>query len=403
VSRRDALRAGGVLGAGLVAGVGRFDWVGASAPADRATRARRAVATTLEELREAMPRTARGVERALAAGRPGQLYLSLEGEALADLAWGVTPDGDEMAQGTLVSWASAVKPCTATCVMKLWEAGDLDLDDRVTRFMPQFGAHDKGDVTVRHLLTHTAHLGGYLGPQEMDASFEEHIAAIVSAPREPYAAWGAGAELPRPGLRSGYNPAGLWILAEICRRLYGRDFQDIIRSEVFLPCGMSDSWCGMPVERYRAYRAEGRYGTEYLADEDHVWKAQPAGGGVGPSRELARFYEMMLGRGTIDGRPVLRPQTVEAMTTPKSGLGYMGIWGLGFNVNLPDGVEPPPAANARAEARLERYGPYASPRTFGHPGASGMVAFADPVHGLAAAFIGRAPIDAAIYEDLGLA
>jgi CubicO group peptidase (beta-lactamase class C family) len=303
-----------------------------------------------------------------------------------------------------VGWASAVKPTTCTCLLKLWDRGKLDLDDKVTKFIPEFGVNGKENLRLRHLLTHTAHLGGYAGPQNLPPTFEEMVNKIIKAPREPYRPMGANAKLPPPGLGPGYNPAGIIVIAEICRRLYGRDFKEVIRKEVYEPCGMLDSWCGMPLERYRAYKAEGRFASGYLNSETEVVKCQPAGGGIGPTRELARFYEMLINRGTINGQRILSPQAVEAMTTPKTGLGYMGIWGLGLNLELPEGVTMPTvseSARAAGQAR-ERYGPHASHRTFGHAGASGMQAFADPEYGLATAFIGRVPIHGALYEDLGL-
>ncbi len=359
----------------------------------------------LAAIKEKLPRTAKVIEEAAAKGGAGQFYLSLEGKVIADLAWGKAQGGADYTPATLVGWASAVKPTSCTCLLKLWERGKLDLDDKVTKYIPEFGVNGKENVRIRHLLTHTAHLGGYTGPTNLPPTFADLVNKIIQAPREPYRAMGANAKLPPLGLGPGYNPAGIIVIAEICRRLYGRDFKDVIRAEVYEPCGMADSWCGMPLERYRGYKAQGRFASGYLTSETEVVKCQPAGGGIGPTRELARFYEMLLGRGAINGKRILSPQVVEAMTTPKTGLGYMGIWGLGLNLALPEGMTMPKMENQRrtAEQLQERYGPHASTRTFGHAGASGMQAFADPEHGLATAFIGRLPISGTIYEDLGLA
>ena len=359
---------------------------------------------SVEAIKDKLPRTAKVIEEAAAKGNAGQLYLSLNGKPVADIAWGKLPDGTAYTPATLVGWASAVKPTTCACLLKLWDQGKLDLDDKVTKFIPEFGVNGKENVRIRHLLTHTAHLGGYAGPTNLPPTFAELVNKIIQAPREPYRALGANAKLPPLGLGPGYNPAGIIVIAEICRRLYGRDFKEVIRKEVYEPCGMNDSWCGMPLERYRAYKKEGRFASGYLATETEVVKCQPAGGGIGPTRELARFYEMLIGRGAINGKRILSPQAVEAMTTPKTGLGYMGIWGLGLNLALPEGVMMPRSENPRrtAEQLQERYGPHASTRSFGHAGASGMQAFADPEHSLATAFIGRVPISGTIYEDLGL-
>jgi CubicO group peptidase (beta-lactamase class C family) len=353
-------------------------------------------------IRGVLPRTAAIIEDASARGGFGQFYLAHQGKTIADVAWGTGPDGKAVTPQSIVSWASAVKPCTCVVAMKLWESGKLQVDDPVVRFIPEFAVHDKKDVLIRHLLTHTAHLGGYAGPQQLEGGFDGIVKRIVSAPRAPYAPWGAGAKLPPPGQRPGYNPAGIWVLAEICRRIDGRPFERQIREELFEPCRMMDSWCGMPLAKLREYKAAGRMASNYLADEKTASICQPAGGGLGPTRELGRFYEMMLNRGSAIGRRILTPQTVEAMTTPKTGIGYMGIWGLGFNVAVAEGIAPE-NAGPQLERRLEQFGPHGSQRCFGHNGASGMVAFADPAFNLATAFVGRVPLQAAIYEDLKLA
>lgn len=357
------------------------------------------VPVNTSDIREAFPRTAEGIEAAAAAGRSGQLYVSLAGSTIINFAWGKTPGGDPLQPNTLVSWASAVKPTSCVPLMQWWEKGKLDLDDPVTSIIPEFGSNGKDKVRIRHLLTHTAHLGGYRGPTQLPDTWEQLVTPIIRAERVPYGPV-ADAGLPQPGYGPGYNPAGIIIAAEIARRLDGgrRPFEQILREDVYLPAGMKDSWCGMPVAQYRDYHKAGRFGSNYMNAETEIAKCQPAGGGIGPTRELARFYELMLGRGTINGNRIVSPQTVEAMSTPKTGFCYMGIWGLGFNIGAPENSAPVQGAVTRAE----RFGPHASPRTFGHAGASGMQAYADPEYGLVVAHIGRAGIDGAIYEDLRL-
>jgi CubicO group peptidase (beta-lactamase class C family) len=261
-------------------------------------------------------------------------------------------------------------------------------------------------VLIRHLLTHTGHLGGYRGPTNLAPTFADDVNSIIRAPRQTsravQAQLGAGAPVPAPGTHPGYDPAGIWVVAEICRRLENRPFKDLVRERVYEPCGMEDSWNGMPLERYRAYRQAGRFASNYMDSEELTVRCQPAGGGIGPTRELGRFYEVMLNRGTWQGTRVVSPQTVEAATSPKTGTGVMGVWGLAFNLELPPGCTAPEMGGGRRARSGERYGPYAPFRTFGHGGASGMQAFADPVNHLVVTHIGRLPITATIYEDLGL-
>jgi CubicO group peptidase (beta-lactamase class C family) len=405
-TRRTALLGGATLAVGASTGLAQEQAPDRASLRQRALQRRAAateaaapVAVDVGPIRDRLPRTAAGIEAAAAAGRSGQIYVSLAGRTVADFAWGTTRLGGVLRPDCLVSWASAVKPTSCTAVLRFWEQGRFDLDDRVTTVIPEFGVNGKEDVRIRHLLTHTAHLGGYAGPTALPATWDDLVGAIVRAPRTPYRG-AEGDELPKLGTGPGYNPAGIIVLAEIARRLDGRrPFERIVREDVYEPAGMIDSWCGMTVEAYRAYRSAGRFDSGYMDSEAEIVKCQPAGGGMGPTRELARFYEMMLGRGSVGGRRIVTPQTVEAMTSPKTGFGVMGIWGLAFNLGIPENSAP-----VRGEARRsERYGPRASPRVFGHGGASGMQAYADPEHGLVVAHIGRAAVDGAIYEDLGLA
>lgn len=398
LTRRQALQvAGGAAAAAVLLGRAPDLWAGWPT----------AEAGTLEALAGRLPRTAAVIAGAAAKGGGGQLYLVHAGQVIADVAWGKGPHGEEMRPDCLVSWASAVKPTTVTVALQLWERGKLDLDDPVVKFIPEFAVHDKGGVRIRHLMTHTAHLGGYRGPRDLSATFEEDVMSIIRAPRQTSRAaqllLGDSKEVPPPGTAPGYDPAGIWVLAEICRRLENRPFAELVKERVFEPCGMLDSWCGMPLERYRSYNAAKRYASSYMDSETDAVKCQPAGGGIGPTRELARFYEVMLNRGSWHDRRILSPQTVEAATTPKTGTGAMGMWGLGFNLGLPQGCSLPEMDSERLARLSERYGPHASPRTFGHAGASGMQAFADPENGLAIAHVGRLPISGTIYEDLGLA
>ena len=129
----------------------------------------------------------------------------------------------------------------------------------------------------------------------------------------------------------------------------------------------------------------------------------PGGGGRGPVRQLARLYEALLARGELDGRRVLTPQSVEAMTARhRVGLYDETFhaqcdWGLGF------------AIDAFAMGR------HASPRAFGHGGALSAISFADPEHALVAVVQTNGmcgnddhyhrldDIATALYTDLGLA
>ncbi|HXT23033.1 MAG TPA: serine hydrolase domain-containing protein, partial [Thermoanaerobaculia bacterium] len=259
-------------------------------------------------------------------------------------------------------------------------------------------------------------------------------------------------------------------LGEVVRRLDGRPFADYVREEIFLPLGMDDCWIGMPAERYRVYMEAGLlaqpWNTEVPKPRPHVWdeeayvtRCSPGGNGWGPMRQLGRFYEMLLAGGTLDGRRVLQPQTVEALLA-RHRVGMVDHtfrqvmdWSLGLIPNsrpglietlgelrrlergaagVADAVDDPATtgaatvaapgtasaddAAAAAEVPLPyHYGPHASRHTIGHSGYRSSTAFVDRKHALVVALaVTGTPSDVAhaarfgelltaIYEDVGLA
>jgi CubicO group peptidase (beta-lactamase class C family) len=362
-----------------------------------------------------LPRTRQalldGIDAGLHLG--AQLYVSLRGEIVADEAVGENRPGEPLTTNHLMLWLSSTKPVTAVAIAQLWERGQLTLDDPVARHIPEFAAHGKERITLRHLLTHTA------GIRRLDVGWpakpwDEIVAGIAAMKPEPR--W-------VPGRKAGYHTMSSWfILGAVVRRLDGRPFPLYVREEIFTPLGMTDSWIGMPAERYHAYRAENRIGamwnTESPPSVSHGWDSEarcvqpnPGGNGYGPIRELGRFYELLLGHGAWDGVRLVSPQTVEALAARhRAGLldhtfQHVLDWGLGVIVN---------SAQYGSETVPYGYGRHASPRTFGHSGYRSSVGFADPEAGLAVALAMngtpsqerheariRAVLDA-VYEDLGL-
>jgi len=351
-----------------------------------------------------------GMEAGLHLG--AQVYISLRGRSLADIALGLAAPDVPMTPETLMLWMSSGKPVTAVAVALLWERGLLDLDAPVARIIPEFAANGKDRITTRHLLTHTGGFRHVPGDTE-DGSWEEIVSRVCGAKLEPR--W-------VPGRDAGYHTASSWfMLGEIIRRLDGRSFDLFVRDEILLPLGMDDSWMAMPPDVQHGYRE--RMGVMHVVDAEDVrplevdnprWRAVPHPGKSmrGPVHDLGRFYEMLLMRGSSNGRRILSAQTVEALTAAhRVGVrdrtfGVAINWGLGFARQTEHHTGHPVPYG---------FGPHASGRTFGHGGAQSSMAFCDPEHGLVAAWVLNGMTDeprhqqrnlqmnTAIYEDLGLA
>jgi CubicO group peptidase (beta-lactamase class C family) len=328
-----------------------------------------------------LPRTIAVVEEGIAAGQHlgAQGYVSRHGTCVAELVVGSSAPGVPMTRDTLMLWLSSSKPITAAAVLQQRERGKLDLNDPVTRHVPEFGQNGKQEVTLRHLLTHT---GGFrwVDTGWPETTWDEIIARICAAPLEK--AW-------TPGAKAGYHPYTSWyLLAEVIRRLDGRPLSQYVREEIFLPLAMTDCWIGMPSEKIAEYgsRIGSMPQTDKPGHPPHPWSTPegithgaPGGGGYGPMHQLARFYEMLLGDGEREGARILHPESVRLMTSRQrvgmfdETFRHVMDWGLGVIVD---------SKQYGAGTVPYGYGNAATALAFGHSGSQSSVAFADPPTGL---------------------
>lgn len=358
-----------------------------------------------------------GVIKAGIAGHlhpAAQVYVSLRGEVLADLALGESAPGVPMRTDSLTAWMSAGKPVAAVAIAQLLERRLLSLEDRVAAHIPEFGRHGKEPITIRHILQHTA---GFRGPLNnfVHGTWEQIIEKVCDMKLEP--GW-------VPGEKAGYHPGSSWfVLGELIRRVDGRAFDRYVREEVFLPLGEPDAWIGMPEQKVVEY---GDRLAPTVLREPHEFKGKtpwndahglvvprPGGNARGPIRALGKLYERLLPRQGQFGDPVLKlgAMTIQQFTKRQR----VGMFDHTFKCVLDFGLGFLVDSKQYAGEHPYGYGRHASSETFGHGGNQSSCAFADPKHGLVVAWIctgmpgdrahderARA-INAAVYEDLGLA
>jgi CubicO group peptidase (beta-lactamase class C family) len=371
-----------------------------------------------DALTEALPLMHRALEAGLAQGLHigAQVYVSRDRQVIADYALGHAQPDKPLDADTLMCWLSASKPITAIAIAQLFEVGALNLDDAVAKYVPEFAAHGKDRITLRHVLTHT---GGFRAVRFRfpDDGWAGIIEKICDAKPEPN--WPAGE-------KAGYHPhTGWFILGEVVQRVTGQPIDQYVREHIFEPLAMHDSWLGMNERACQIYEGQSRLGALMDTSKDtprpHVFHhceqvalPKPGGNAFGPIRELGRFYEMLLSGGQLDGPRVLEPETIELFTSAQRvgmfdhTFKHTIDWGLGFIIDSKHHADDP---NAKIPYG---YGPHASPRTFGHSGWQSSAAFCDPEHNLVVAIIcngtpGEKPhyqrmheLLGAVYEDLGL-
>src|SRR5438067_275660 len=152
------------------------------------------------------------VQDAIAARQlPGAVILVGRGDAVVySRVFGnraVVPSIEPMTEDTIFDVASLTKVvATTTSVMKLVEAGKIRLSDPVTTYIPEFARHRKGDITIRHLLTH---LSGLRPDLELDVEFPGAEEAIRRAVEE--------VPIARPGERFIYSDINFFLLGDIVR------------------------------------------------------------------------------------------------------------------------------------------------------------------------------------------
>jgi CubicO group peptidase (beta-lactamase class C family) len=254
--------------------------------------------------------------------------------------------------------------------MMLVERGELALEDRVSAYVPAFAARGKSEVQIRHLMTHTSGLPDMLPDNEKLRRAHKPMAAFVEGTCKE------GLMFP-PGTRVSYQSMGTLMLAEIVHQVSGQTIHEFMRKEIFDPLGMADTSLGwQPAKKDRI--AQVRQSAEALK-EDWTWNSPywlgfgaPWGGMITSPANFARYCQMMLQGGELDGVRILSPATVRAMTMNQLAImprvpeedRRCRPWGLGWRLNWP--------------GHSANFGDLLGPRTYGHWGSTGTVCWIDP-------------------------
>ena len=272
---------------------------------------------------------------------------------------------DPMPADAIFRLYSMTRSITSTAVMILWDEGKFQLDDPISTYLPQFADQRvfvdarepdmsrtrarNGNITVRHLLTHTSGIGSRSSPIYRTEGVR--LRSITLPQMVDNAARVPLFEDPGTRFRYGISTTMLGLLVEIWS---GIPLEQFLEERVFEPLGLRDTvfWAdGERADRLATvYRPDNTSGELHpYAIEEVPFTQRPTliEGGVGllsSTMDFLRFSQMFLNKGELGGTRVLRPETVEMMTRnhvpdsvlPLGNRGYMAGsgWGLGFNVVL---------------------------------------------------------------------
>lgn len=269
----------------------------------------------------------------------------------------VTPD-------SIFLLASITKPVTACAVMLMVERGQIALSDPVERYLPEFHGGERGKVRVRDLLAHTSGLPDML-PENIElrrahAPLSDFVKHALSTPL-----------LYTPGTSFRYQSMGILLAGEIVERLSGTRLRDFEDREIFGLLGMKSSLLGLGGRQIRDLVAcqesanANPVDTERFGANSSYWRdmGHPWGGMHSTVRDLAVLLQTFLNGGSYGGHRLFSPATVRAMTSDQNGA-VKSPWGLGWALGR--------------SVVWNAFGDLVSPETFGHAGATGTVAWADP-------------------------
>jgi CubicO group peptidase (beta-lactamase class C family) len=327
------------------------------------------------------------------------LAVTIDGELVVDL-WGGYTDATRAhpwQRDTIVNVYSTTKGMTAICLNRLVEQGKLDLDAPVREYWPEFAQNGKENLPVRYLLTHQAGLAAIARPVASAQRYDWTFMTSALAEQAPW--W-------RPGTQHGYHALTFgYLLGEVLRRIDGRSLGTYFREEIAQPVDIDfhigldarhDARCAEMIGALPPPPGTPNLFADALSNPDSLvgkvfsnprldtadvntraWRAaeMPAANGHGDARGLARVYGALARDGDLDGLRLLGPAQIERAITEQAYGEDLVLkplhtrFGLGFMLTHP----------------IIPFGP--NPRAFGHPGAGGSIAFADPDARLGFAYV----------------
>ena len=258
---------------------------------------------------------------------------------------------------------SISKPISLTALMRLYDSGAFKLEDRLGKFIPSFKGQGRGDVTLKHLLTHTSGLPDQLADnaelRRSHASLSQFVEAATRAPLS-FAA----------GSNYQYSSMGVLLATRAAEIITGKAIHEIVEASVFRPLKMERSAQGLGPFRledmiqvqveFAAPEAGGGDPKARAWDWNSLWWRKlgaPWGGTHSSARDIAKFLAEVLN----ESGAVVRPETARLMTRNQNPPG-LSPRGLGFKVGKGAG------------------GKGCSEKSFGHTGSTGTLAWADPAN-----------------------
>ena len=319
-----------------------------------------------------------------------QVALAKDGEVVFQASYGSARDD------SLTCIFSATKAVTSAAAWLLMQAGELSEEERVADIIPEFAANEKDQITVAQLFTHTA---GFPSAPFAPLEWDDRDARLGR-----FARWRLNWQ---PGSKFEYHASSsMYVIAELIERRSGMGYREFVRERVLKPLGLKNLFVGLPEhENARALPCE--HVGDALTPEDYKKLGVPVppvtevteeailafnrpdvravgvpgGGGFATAGDLALFHQALLHGGLPGTGELWSKDTRQDVRRIRSG-------------DLTDMIFKRPANRALGliisgddSRNFRGFGKTNSPLAFGHNGAGGQLAWADPATGLSLGYV----------------
>src|SRR5438034_3491085 len=312
--------------------------------------------------------------------------------------WRYKEENQPMERDAIFSLASMTKPIVSTALMMLWEDGRFMLDDPISKWLPSYAKKEVLDpltgrrvparpVTVRHILSHTSGLSltpATTGPTPLTdgpAADAETTLEQAAAPARPKTLLEAVERAAAPPLA--FQPGDRWqygsstdFVAILVEKMSGLTIDEFVRTRIFQPLGMRDTFYNIPREKVNKVAAiyrpdkDGKITLLRKPEYHEPTTYFPGVAGLnGTAADYFRFSQMLLNGGEYNGQRLLGRMTVNTMITNQIGSGkpvYIRGDGYGFGLGFAVLTDPSKSPDALSIG------------TFTWGGANGTLFWIDP-------------------------
>lgn len=217
----------------------------------------------------------------------------------------------KMQKDTIFDLASLSKIFTTTAAMKLYEQGYFELDDPVSKYIPEFAQNGKEDVTIKQLMTHTSGFKAWVPLYTVGNSREDRLDYVFQYPLDN-----------PPGTTYTYSDLNMITLGALIERLSGKRLDEFVNDTLLEPLQMTDTMYNPPeslknriaATEYQPWTNRGLVWGD--VHDENAWSLGGVAGHAGvfsTANDLAKLGHMFVNDGRYGGKQILQPETIQLL------------------------------------------------------------------------------------------